>query len=434
VARPLGGATPLLALPKSTAEVAAVVSICAADGVAITPRAATPAWSPARSRRARSCSPPSACAAIRDVDVDDDAIVVEAGVTLQAVQDAAAAAGAALPAQPGLRGLGTIGGLISTNAGGTQVLRYGTMRALVLGIEAVLPNGEVWDGSSACARTTPATTSSTADRGRGHAGVITAASLKLFPILASRAVAIVGLASPADAVELLARAKAESGGQVEAFELMGRWASSFALKNIPGHARPAGHDAASLVRADRDRLGRAGRRRRRRWSGILTRPGGRADRRRRGRPVRSPGRRDVGPARNQSAAQKPEGATWKHDVSVPVSQVAAFLDRGRRRRCEPLAHPRSSPSATSATATCTTTCCAPTPAGRRPTDALRDEGSRLVHDIAVEPRRLDQRRARPGGDEDGRGPALQEPGRGRGGARRARALDPKRIMNPRVLF
>ncbi|MDQ8030255.1 MAG: FAD-binding oxidoreductase, partial [Brevundimonas sp.] len=264
--------------------------------------------------------------AIRDIDVDDDAIVVEAGATLQAVQEAAEAAGRRFPLSLASEGTATIGGLISTNAGGTQVLRYGTMRALVLGLEAVLPNGEVWDGLKRLRKdNTGYDLKQLLIGAEGTLGVVTAATLKLFPIMRSRATAVVGLDSAHAAIELLARAKAETGGGVEAFELMKRIGVEFALKHIPDTREPldttppwyvlielaSGEPGAADAALER-LLGDAFE------AGLII---------------------DAAIAQNdaqraafwkvreeQSAAQKPEGGGWKHDVSVPVSRIADFLD------------------------------------------------------------------------------------------------------------
>ena len=157
-------------------------------------------------------------------------------------------------------GSATIGGLISTNAGGTAVLRYGTMRDLVLGLEAVLPNGEVWNGLKRLRKdNTGYDLKQLLIGAEGTLGVVTAAALKLYPLLASRAVAIVGLESPADAVALLAPGQGRDRRRGGGFELMGRAGrSSWRSRHIPGRARAAGEPAA-LVRADRDRQRRAGR-------------------------------------------------------------------------------------------------------------------------------------------------------------------------------
>src|SRR6202012_4692960 len=132
-----------------------------------------------------------------------------------------------------------VGGMVSTNAGGTQVLRYGMTRNLVLGLEAVLPNGEVWNGLKHLRKdNTGYDLKQLLIGAEGTLGVGTAAALKLFPVMASRAVAMIGVESPEAALKLLVRAKDETGGAVEAFELMGRVGVEFALKNIAGTRDP----------------------------------------------------------------------------------------------------------------------------------------------------------------------------------------------------
>ena len=140
------GTTPLLALPRSADQAAAVVGICAASGVAITPQGGNTGLVGGQIPQGEILLSLEKMRALRDLDPFDDVIVVEAGVTLAAVHEAALAADRMFPLSLASEGSATVGGLISTNAGGTAVLRYGTMRGLVLGIEAVLPNGEIWNG------------------------------------------------------------------------------------------------------------------------------------------------------------------------------------------------------------------------------------------------------------------------------------------------
>ena len=136
------GTTPLLALPRTMEAVAeVVVALCAAAGVAITPQGGNTGLVGGQIPQGEILLSTERLTAIREVDVTDDVIVVEAGLTLAALHEAAAAAGRHFPLSLASEGSATVGGLISTNAGGTAVLRYGTMRPLVLGLEAVLPDG-----------------------------------------------------------------------------------------------------------------------------------------------------------------------------------------------------------------------------------------------------------------------------------------------------
>jgi FAD/FMN-containing dehydrogenase len=428
------GQTPILLLPKSTAEVSAVIGICAETGTPVVPQGGNTGLVSGQIPQGEVLLSTERMRAIRDVDAFDDVIVAEAGVALAAVHDAAEEKHRRFPLSLASEGSATIGGLISTNAGGTQVLRYGTMRDLVLGMEAVLPNGEVWNGLKRLRKdNTGYDLKQLLIGAEGTLGVVTAASLKLFPILPSRAVAMCAVASPADAIRLLARAKDGTGGQVEAFELMGRLGIAFALKNIPGLREPLGaeHPWYVLIETASGEPGAAEAGLERVLGhaledGLVTDAAiAQAD---------AQAKAFWAVRENQSGGQRPEGAAWKHDVSVPVSRVAEFIE----------------------TATAAVTRFAP---GVRVVafghvgdgnvhydvlraeggddarhNELRDEGSRIVHDIV----------ASMGGSisaEHGLGAmktaeALRYKSSIEVEALRAvrHALDPKRIMNPRVLF
>ena len=140
------GATPLLLLPRTPADVSIAVTICAETGTAITPQGGGTGLVGGQIPQGEVLISTERLRAVREVAPLDDAIVVEAGVPLAAVQDAAAGADRYFPLSLASEGTATVGGLVSTNAGGTAVLRYGTMRDLVLGLEAVLPNGAVFNG------------------------------------------------------------------------------------------------------------------------------------------------------------------------------------------------------------------------------------------------------------------------------------------------
>ena len=320
------GATPLLALPKSTAEVAAVVAICARTETPITPQGGNTGLVGGQIPQGEILLSLERMRAIRDLDPFDDVIVAEAGVTLAAVHEAALAADRRFPVSLASEGSATIGGLVSTNAGGTAVLRYGTMRDQVLGLEAVLPNGEIWNGLKRLRKdNTGYDLKQLLIGAEGTLGVVTAASLKLQPVLTSGAVAIVGLQSPKAAIRLLARGKAETGGGLEAFELMSRAGMALVFKNIPGQREPLAeaHPWYVLIETASGEPGAAESAMERLLAGALD-SGLIQD------AVLAQTEAQAGALwalrENQSSAQKAEGAAWKHDVSVPVSRIADFID------------------------------------------------------------------------------------------------------------
>lgn len=237
-----------LASPASTAEVAALVKLCAEHQVPIVPQGGNSGMcggaTPDESGHAVLLSL-RRMNAIRRLDAAAREAECEAGVILQTLHEAAAAEGLRFPLTLGGKGTATIGGLISTNAGGTQVLRHGSMRAQVLGLEAVLADGSVFDALTPLKKD---------NRGfdlkqlligsEGTLGIVTAATLRLLPALADRAVLWAGLGAVGDAPKLLAHAEAIAGGALEGFELMPRHSLEAVLAHVPGSRNPLAGDHA----------------------------------------------------------------------------------------------------------------------------------------------------------------------------------------------
>jgi len=317
--------------PRDTAEVAAVVAACAQIGVAMVPQGgntglcggATPladgavvVISLARMNR------------VRALDPDNDTLTVEAGCTLAAVQAAAEAAGRLFPLALASEGSCMIGGNLSTNAGGVQVLRYGNTRDLVLGLEVVLPDGRVWDGLRGLRKDNTGYDLKQLFIGaEGTLGIVTAAVLKLFPAIRSRATAWVAVPDPRAAVRLLGMLRAACGDRVSAFEIVGRTALGLVLRHIPGARDPlAGapawtvlvelsdpavdaplDDQLQAVLGEAFAQGLAG-------DVAVAASGAQAQ-------ALWALREDI------SEAQRIEGVSIKHDVSVPVSRIPDFLER-----------------------------------------------------------------------------------------------------------
>ena len=234
-----GGAAAMLS-PASAAEVAQIVRLCGAERVALVPQGGN-------SSMVGGATPDGAgnalllslrrMNAIRSIS--DQLAVCEAGVILSDLHASAAAIGRRFPLTLGARGSATVGGLVSTSAGGTQVLRFGTMRALVEGVEAVLADGSLFEGLRPLKKD---------NRGydlkqlligaEGTLGIVTAASLRLVPAIGSRAVAWVGLASAEAALELLRLAEQKTGETVESFELIPLSSLDLVVAQIHGTRSP----------------------------------------------------------------------------------------------------------------------------------------------------------------------------------------------------
>ncbi len=326
------GDTPLVLRPGSRDEVAAILRLANEVGAAIVPQGGNTGLVggqiPDDSGDEIVVSL-ERLDAIRAVDAVNDAMTVEAGVILEKIHDAADAADRFFPLTLGAKGSCRIGGNISTNAGGTAVLAYGNTRALVLGLEVVLPNGDVWDGLRSLHKdNTGYDLKQLFIGGEGTLGIVTAAVLKLFPKPRKQEVAFAGLAGPRDALDLLHLARGHAGPFLTGFELMPRIGVEFTVRHLPEARDPleAPHpwyvlveissgskdfDTRALLETifgeafERGIVGDA----------VVAESGAQAD--------------DLWRVRHgMSEVQKLEGGSIKHDVSVPVADIPEFLEKG----------------------------------------------------------------------------------------------------------
>ena len=324
------GTTPMVLRPASTEEVAKLVRICNETHTPIVPQGgntglcggATP-----YEHGGEVLLSLTRMNNVRDLDPLNYTITVEAGVILSDVQAAADEADRYFPLSLGGEGTARIGGNLSTNAGGTGVLRYGPARDMCLGLEAVLPDGSVWNGLSGLRKDNTGYDLKHLFIGaEGTLGIITAACLKLFPKPADIQTAFVAVKDAYAAVELLARARQLTDDRVITFEYMPRDAIAFALKHIDGTRDPmstphqhyvlmelaAGEAAAAGLRDMLEQVLTKGIQDKIVIDAVFAESGQQAA--------------DFWRIRETiPEAQKFEGASSKHDISVPVSRVADFL-------------------------------------------------------------------------------------------------------------
>src|SRR6185436_7991640 len=242
--RQYSGPAECVVRPASTVEVSKVVALCAREGVAVVPQGGNTGLVggsvPTGTRRELVLSL-GRMNRIRSLDLLNDTATVDAGCVLAAIQSAAADAGRLFPLSLAAEGSCQIGGNLSTNAGGVNVLRYGNARDQVLGLEVVLPDGRIWHGLRGLRKDNTGYALKHLFLGaEGTLGVITAAVLRLHPRPSATATAWVALESPREAVELLAELRERLGERVSAFELVSRACLEAVLAHVPDLRDPLG--------------------------------------------------------------------------------------------------------------------------------------------------------------------------------------------------
>lgn len=317
--------------PANTAEVAEIVKFAAAHRIALVPQGGNSGMvagaTPDQSGDSLLLSMRRMNTFV-GIDAASGNATVEAGLILQSLHEAVAPHGYRFPLTLGGKGSATIGGLISTNAGGTQVLRHGTMRSLVLGIEAVLPDGSIFDGMAPLKKDNRGyDLKQLLIGGEGTIGIITKAVLRTVPALIDRCVVWAGVKSPTAAYALLQHLQRRAGSSLEGFEILPQSALDAVLRHIPGTRAPLSgahqwHALIELVQDDAAQLAPADLAQRL-MAGAMD--AGLAD--------------DATLSANEaqadafwkirdsiSEAERAEGPAVQHDVSVPVADMARFIE------------------------------------------------------------------------------------------------------------
>jgi FAD/FMN-containing dehydrogenase len=325
--------------PADTAALADVVRCCDAAGIGMVPQGGNTSMvggaTPSEDGRQIVISL-ARMNRVREVDPVDFSLSVEAGVTLKAAQDAAEASGCLLPLSIAAEGSAQIGGVLATNAGGNTTVRYGNARDLVLGLEVVLPDGQIWNGLRRLRKDNTGYCLRQLFVGaEGTLGIITAAVLKLVPRPREVEVALCGLPSPEAALALFTRLQRADPAALVAFEYMSGAGMGFVLRHIPGvslpFAAPAPHYALIELATPREAAGlrsvleealTAAMEAQHVLDAVIAESGAQ--------------RAALWRLREEHAeAQAREGASVKNDVSVPVSRTPELIRRATAA-CEAL--------------------------------------------------------------------------------------------------
>jgi FAD/FMN-containing dehydrogenase len=325
------GASPLLLRPGSTSEVSEILKLATESGTAIVPQSGNTGHvggQTPREGREDVLLSLERMNRVREVDLAAGTMTVDAGCVLDNVHRVAEENGRLFPLSLGSQGSCQIGGNLSTNAGGTQVLAYGNARQLCLGLEVVLPTGEIWEGLRKLKKDNTGYDLRDLFIGaEGTLGVITAAVLKLFPMPRGHQVAFAGLESAANALAYFKLAQEICGNALTGFELMVRLGVEFTTRHIPGVRDPLSSpypwyvlaevsttdDEESAVRMMESLLSQA------LEQGLVQDATIAAS--------TTQARAFWHLRESMSEAQKPEGGSIKHDVSVPVSDIPAFMEQ-----------------------------------------------------------------------------------------------------------
>ncbi|MEP7070327.1 MAG: FAD-binding oxidoreductase [Usitatibacter sp.] len=317
--------------PASTDEVSRVVTLLAQEGIAMVPQGGNTSLCGASVPDASGTQVVinlSRMNRVRNVDVANNTMTVEAGCILESLQGVAEEHGRFFPLSLGAQGSCEIGGNLSTNAGGTAVLRYGNARELVLGLEVVLPDGRVWNGLRGLRKDNTGYDLKHLFVGaEGTLGIITAAVMKLFPKPRSRATAFVAVRDPAGAVALLSKLRETCGERITGYELIARVCVDLVMKHLPAtrDPLPARHPWYVLVELSDTTAGDAIGEVLEQALGEGAEAGLVAD----AMIAASQAQRDAlwQIREDITEAQRLDGASIKHDVAVPVSSVAEFIAR-----------------------------------------------------------------------------------------------------------
>jgi len=422
------GRTPLLLKPATPDEVAGVVRVCAEAEIGVVPQGGNTGLVGGQIPRADGADVLVTLARlskIRRVDPVDNTLVVEAGCTLAVAQEAAAQVERLLPLSLAAEGTSQVGGNLSTNAGGIHVLRYGNARDAVLGIEVVLPDGNLWDGLRALRKDNTGYDLKQLFIGaEGTLGIITAAVLKLFPRPRQVATIFASTGDPDKVLALLQLARDMSGDAVLAFEMISRFALELVVRHVPGTSDPLAEPAPWYVLVDLT----VARAEAEAFLAAALDKGLVSDAALAGSAAQA---KSLWKLRESiSESQKHEGASIKHDISVPVSHIPAFVRQALAAAERLIPGIRPVPFGHVGDGNLHFNFTQPVGADAKAYLAKWDELSRVVHDIVVAH----------GGSisaEHGIGVLKREEGRRYKSAveldlmrKIKQAFDPKGIMNP----